>query len=86
MDINVILENFGKLNDDNAMFVEFKNGGSLLVDNDDIIRANGDLIEIKATAGTYITKVDNVIGLKIVNRVDIVKKVLLGELVSEIGD
>ncbi len=82
----MILENFDKLNDDNAMFVEFKNGGSLLVDNTDIIHATGDLIEIKATAGTYITKVDNVIGLKILNRVDIVKKALLGELVSEIGD
>ena len=85
MEINVILEYFDKLTDDNAMFIEFKNG-SLLVDNNDTIRANGDLIEIKSTTGTYITEYDNVIALKISNRIDIMKKALLGDIIEEIGD
>ena len=57
MEINVIMEYFDKLNDENAMFIEFKDGGQLLVDNEDIIRANGDLIEIKSGIGCYITEI-----------------------------
>lgn len=86
MDINVILEYFDKLNDDNAMFIEFKNGGQLLVDNTDIIRANGELIEIKSTTGIYITEAKYVVGLKIANRVDIMKKAMIGELITEMGE
>ena len=86
MNINVILEYFDKLNDENAMFIEFKNGGQLLVDNTDIIRANGDLIEIKSTTGIYITEAKYVVGLKIANRVDIMKKAMIGELIGEMGE
>ena len=86
MEINVILEYFDKLNDENAMFIEFKNGGQLLVDNTDIIRANGNLIEIKSTSGIYITETKYVIGLKIANRVDIMKKAMIGELIGEMGE
>lgn len=86
MEINVILEYFDKLNDENAMFIEFMNGGQLLVDNTDIIRVNGDLMEIKATTGIYVTSPENVIGLKISNRVDIMKKAFISELIEERGD
>ena len=86
MNINVILEYFDKLNDDNAMFIEFKNGGQLLVDNNDIIRANADLIEIKSTTGIYITEAQFIIGLKIANRIDIMKKAMIGELITEMGE
>ena len=86
MNINVILEYFDKLNDDNAMFIEFKNGGQLLVDNTDIIRANGELIEIKSTTGIYITEAKYVVGLKIANRIDIMKKAMIGELITEMGE
>lgn len=30
MEINVMMEYFDKLNDENAMFIEFKDGGQLL--------------------------------------------------------
>lgn len=86
MEINIILEYFDKLNDENAMFIEFKNGGQLLVDNNDIIRANGSILEIKSTTGIYITEVKYVVGLKIANRVDIMKKAMIGELITEIGE
>ena len=86
MEINVILEYFDKLNDENAMFIEFKNGGQLLVDNNDVIRANGDLIEIKSTSGIYITEAKYVVGLKIATRVDIMKKAMIGELIGEMGE
>ena len=86
MEINVIMEYFDKLNDENAMFIEFKDGGQLLVDNNDIIRANGDLIEIKSTTGCYITEASNVTGLKINNRVYIMKKAILGKFLEETGD
>ena len=86
MEINIILEYFDKLNDENAMFIEFKNGGQLLVDNNDIIRANGSIIEIKSTTGIYITEVKYVVGLKIANRVDIMRKAMIGELITEIGE
>ena len=79
MEINIILEYFDKLNDENAMFIEFKNGGQLLVDNNDIIRANGSILEIKSTTGIYITEVKYVVGLKIANRVDIMRKAMIGE-------
>ena len=86
MEINMILEYFDKLNDENAMFIEFKNGGQLLVDNNDIIRANGSILEIKSTTGIYITEVKYVVGLKIANRVDIMRKAMIGELITEIGE
>ena len=86
MEINIILEYFDKLNDENAMFIEFKNGGQLLVDNNDIIRANGSILEIKSTTGIYITEVKYVVGLKIANRVDIMRKAIIGELITEIGE
>ena len=86
MEINIILEYFDKLNDENAMFIEFKNGGQLLVDNSDIIRSNGDLIEIKSTNGLYITDAKNIIGLKIANRVDIMQKALMGEIIGQSGE
>ena len=86
MEINVIMGYFDKLNDENAMFIEFRDGGQLLVDNEDIIRANGDLIEIKSGIGCYITEVKNVTGLKICNRVDLMKKVILAKILEEKGD
>ena len=86
MEINIILEYFDKLNDENAMFIEFKNGGQLLVDNNDIIRANGSILEIKSTTGIYITEVKYVVGLKIANRVDIMRKAMIGELIEELGE
>ena len=86
MEINIILEYFDKLNDENAMFIEFKNGGQLLVDNNDIIRANGSILEIKSTTGIYITEVKYVVGLKIANRVDIMQKALMGEIIGQSGE
>ena len=87
MEANVILEYFDKLNDENAMFIEFKNRGQLLVDNNDIVRVKDNLIEIKSSSmGIYITSLDEVIGLKISNRVDIMNKALLGQIIGEMGD
>ena len=86
MEIEVILEYFDKLNDENAMFIEFKDGGQVLVDEDDIIRANGDVIEIKSGIGCYITEAKNVTGLKICNRVDLMKKAILAKILEEKGD
>ena len=39
MDLNVVLQYFDNLNDENAMYIEFRDGGKLLVDNSDIISA-----------------------------------------------
>lgn len=86
MEINVILEYFDKLNDENAMFIEFRDGGSLLVDNSDIIRVHGDLIEIKSKIGCYITDVKNVSALKISTRAYIMQKVVLEEILEKMGD
>lgn len=87
MNPNVILEYFDKLNDENAMFIELKNRNQLLVDERDTIRVNGELIEIKSDSiGTYITTVDEIIGIKISNRVDIMNKVMLGDILGKIGD
>ena len=87
MEANVILEYFDKLSDENAMFIEFKNRGQLLVDNNDIVRVKDNLIEIKSSSmGIYITSLDEVIGLKISNRVDIMNKALLGQIIGEMGD
>ena len=86
MEINVILEYFDKLTDENAMFIEFKDGGSLLVDKDDIIRANGDVIEIKSKIGCYITEAKNVSGLKISTRTYIMQKAILQKILEDSGD
>ena len=87
MEANVILEYFDKLSDENAMFIEFKNRGQLLVDNNDIVRVKDNLIEIKSSSmGIYITSLDEVIGLKISNRVDIMNKAILGQIIGEMGD
>lgn len=86
MEINVILEYFDKLTDENAMFIEFKDGGSLLVDNEDIIRANGDVIEIKSKIGCYITEAKNVSGLKISTRTYIMQKAILQKILEDSGD
>lgn len=39
MDLNLVLQYFDKLNDENAMYIEFRTGERLLIDCDDIIRA-----------------------------------------------
>jgi len=87
MEANVILEYFDKLTDENAMFIEFKNRGQLLVDSNDIVRVKDNLLEIKSSSmGIYITSLDEVIGLKISNRVDIMNKAILGQIIGEMGD
>ena len=86
MDINTILEYFDKLNDENAMFIELKHKNPLLVDYKDIIRAKGELIELKTKNGTYITSSESVVGLKILKRIDIMKNVIINDIVDELGD
>ena len=86
MDLNVVLQYFDTLNDENAMYIEFKDGGKLLVDNSDIIRADGGLIEIKSTFGSYITESSNVTGLRILNRVDIMAKAVIEKMINAEGD
>ena len=83
---NVILEYFDKLNDENAMFIEFKNARPFFVDNEDEINPVGDCIEIKSTKGLYIVETDEIMGLKICNCVDLINKALLGEIADEMGD
>lgn len=86
MEANVILEYFDKLNDEQAMFIEFKNRTSLLVDNKDEINPVGDCIEIKSTNSLHIVETDEIMGLKICNRVDLINKAPLGEIADEMGD
>lgn len=82
----MILEYFDKLNDEQAMFIEFKNRTSLLVDNKDEIHPVEDLIEIKSTNSLHIVETDEIMGLKICNRVDLINKAPLGEIADEMGD
>ena len=86
MEINVILEYFSKLTDENAMFIEFKDGGSILLDNDDVIQAKGNVIEIKSKTGCYVTEAGNVSGLKINTRAYIMEKVILQKILESEGD
>lgn len=86
MEINVVMKHFDSLNDDNAMFIEFRNGSQFLVDNNDIVRADGDLIEIKSSIGTYVVEADNICGLKISDRIDIIGKEVLRKILDENGD
>ena len=86
MDLNVVLQYFDKLNDENAMYIEFRDGGRLLVDCDDIIRAEGNLIEIKSTCGVYVTESSNITGLRIINRVDYMAKVIMEKMINAEGD
>lgn len=86
MDIAVIMRYFDALTDENAMYVEFRDGGKLLIDCNDIIRAEDDLIEIKSTFGCYITESSNVVGLRILNRVDIMAKAVIENMIDAEGD
>lgn len=86
MNTVVIMRYFDALNDENAMYIEFKDGGKLLVDCNDIIRAEDDLIEIKSSFGSYITETSNVSGLRILNRVDIMAKAVLENMINAEGD
>ena len=85
MDINVVLEYFDKLNDEQAMILEFKYGRQILVDNRDIIQCDGDLIVIKSEAGNYITEYKNIMGIKTCNRIDI-ENAVLSEIFEKMGD
>lgn len=82
----MILKYFEELNDEQAMFIEFKNRTSLLVDNKDEINPVGDCIEIKSTNSLHIVETDEIMGLKICNRVDLINKAPLGEIADEMGD
>jgi hypothetical protein len=86
MNIVVIMRYFDALNDENAMYIEFKDGGKLLVDCNDIIRAEDDLIEIKSSFGSYITESSNVSGLRILNRVDIMAKAVIENMINAEGE
>jgi hypothetical protein len=86
MNTVVIMRYFDALNDENAMYIEFKDGGKLLVDCNDIIRAEDDLIEIKSSFGSYITETSNVSGLRILNRVDIMAKAVIENMINAEGD
>ena len=86
MNIVVIMRYFDALNDENAMYIEFKDGGKLLVDCNDIIRVEDDLIEIKSSFGSYITEWSNVSGLRILNRVDIMAKAVIENMINAEGD
>jgi len=86
MNIVVIMRYFDALNDENAMYIEFKDGGKLLVDCNDIIRAEDDLIEIKSSFGSYITASSNVSGLRILNRVDIMAKAVIENMINAEGE
>jgi hypothetical protein len=86
MNTVVIMRYFDALNDENAMYIEFRDGGKLLVDCNDIIRAEDDLIEIKSSFGSYITETSNVSGLRILNRVDIMAKAVIENMINAEGD
>ena len=43
MKVSVIMRYFDALNDENAMYVEFRDGGKLLIDCNDTIKAEDDL-------------------------------------------
>ena len=86
MNVSVIMSYFDALTDKNAMYIEFRDGGKLLVDSNDIIRAEDDLIEIKSTFGSYITESSNVVGLRILNRVDIMAKAIIENMINAEGD
>ena len=86
MNVSVIMSYCDALTDKNAMYIEFRDGGKLLVDCNDIIRAEDDLIEIKSTFGSYITESSNVVGLRILNRVDIMAKAIIENMIDAEGD
>lgn len=86
MKVSVIMRYFDALNDENAMYVEFRDGGKLLIDCNDTIKAEDDLIEIKSTFGSYITESSNVVGLRILNRVDIMAKAVIENMIKAEGD
>lgn len=86
MDLNLVLQYFDKLNDENAMYIEFRTGERLLIDCDDIIRAEWDLMEIKSTFGVYVTESSNITGLRIINRVDLMAKVIMEKMINAEGD
>jgi len=86
MKVSVIMRYFDALNDENAMYVEFRDGGKLLIDCNDTIKAEDDLIEIKSTFGSYITESSNVVGLRILNRVDIMAKAVIENMINAGGD
>lgn len=85
MDGHIVLDYFNKLNEENAMFLEFKDGEHLLVDNNDIILVNGNLIEIENSTGCYVTESSNITGLKIMTRATIMSKALFEKFFEE-GD
>ena len=85
MNVNVVFKYFDNLKDDEAMFLEFENRGQLLVDNDDIIRVDGELMEIKSTNGLFIVNHDQIVALKICNRIDLINRVISSEIAG-MGD
>ena len=86
MQTNIILEYFDNLKDDEGMYVEFVNGEKLLLDNRDIIRAAGNVIEIKSDFGRLITENKDITGLRISKRSDIIQNAMMRNIIEEIGD
>ena len=86
MNLNVFFEHFNELNEENAMYIDFKNGETLLVDNRDKIIADGNLVKIESDFGKYITEPENIVSIKILSRRDIMAAAFFAKILEVEGE
>ncbi len=80
MNINLLLAQFDELADSEAIVVSFKEFHSILVDNDDTIRVDGDSVQFKSEAGNVVVNVDEVNGFQVLEKSDVIKKFIMSIL------
>ena len=82
MNVNLILTQFDELTDSEAMILLFKNLKSIIVDNDDVIRVDGEALQIKSEAGNIVVDIDEINGFQVLEKAEVI-----GFIVSKIiGD
>lgn len=76
LNINILLEEFDNLSDSQSIIISFKEFNPFIVDNSDIIRVDDDTIQIKSTAGNVVLNTDEINGFQVLEKSDVIKKIL----------
>lgn len=76
MNINLLLEEFDNLNESKAIIISFKSFKPYIMDNNDIIRVDGDVLQIKNTGGNIVINIEEINGFQVLEKSDVMERII----------
>ena len=77
MNINCLITQFDELTDSEAIVISFKEFNPILLDNDDIIRVDGDIVQFKSEAGNVTVNCEEINGFQVLEKSLVIHKFIM---------